>query len=303
MSAISASAPRLARAVRIVDAGGLERQPDEFAAALDRRPVPEIVRHRLFSRRAGAGSPARGCGREQIGERRVHQPLARDAVQAGERRRSRRRRVKCDSPVPSSPIWPAWCALSLMTCELRRGERRGQAGGDRCRRAGRWRGRSSRLYRPLFASSGTRGARDENREGPAEPRFHGRVEARRAAVRRAGLRPSRASSARRRWRAGASGERPAAVPLDVPRPRPRVQCALQFLHRHERRRDPRRAAPATPAGSARRARSRAGGARPAAAMGRFRRSARRDRRALSPATQAATGRADGKPLSAQDRAA
>src|SRR5690606_14476953 len=104
----------LAGHVLVLDLAGFHEQADELAAAGDVRPVPELDAHE-----ASPGAKAR------IASAWTRSPGMSPNARLTMRWRSSRllpakatlsiTTVKCDSPLPSSPMWPRWRALSLIT--------------------------------------------------------------------------------------------------------------------------------------------------------------------------------------------
>ena len=122
------------------------------------------------------------AGRQQIGERVVHQPLARDAVHAREAVA-----FHDDAPVRFAGAVVAHMAGMVVAVvdHLQHAEGRARRSGGRgFRRRGAWKSWSCRLYRPLLPEPAFL-SRPDPKDRP-NARFHGRVEADGRAVRRRG---------------------------------------------------------------------------------------------------------------------
>lgn len=114
------------------------------------------------------------AGGEQVGQRLVHQPLPRDAVEAG-----KDGAFDCHGEVRFAGAVVAEMAGMEVAfvdhLELRRVERGGETGGDDFGERGGGGGRHPAYINP-FAKTGSRVAREQEKKDRPNARFHGRVE-------------------------------------------------------------------------------------------------------------------------------
>lgn len=114
------------------------------------------------------------AGGEEIGERLIHQPLARDAVEAGEGGTlDGHRKMRFAGAVVAEMAGMEMAFVDHL--ELRRLKRGGETGGDDFGERGGGGGRH-RAYITRFAKTGSRVAREYEKKDRPNARFHGRVE-------------------------------------------------------------------------------------------------------------------------------